>query len=128
MNQNRTDPQPVALIVEDDESIGMVAFEALRMASYQPELVRDGDSAWQRLHETRPAIVVLDLHLPYISGRELLRRIRADEQLNDTKVIVATADPITAHMLEQEADLVLIKPYSFVQLKELASRLHPFRG
>lgn len=111
--------------MEDDESIGMVAVEALRLASYQPEIARDGNTAWQRLTEADPAIVLLDLHLPYISGRELLRRIRADDRLKNMRVIVATADPLTARILEQEADLVLIKPYSLMQLKELASRLHP---
>jgi chemosensory pili system protein ChpA (sensor histidine kinase/response regulator) len=123
-----TDPKPLALIVEDDESIGMVAVEALRLANYNPELVRDGAVAWQRLVETDPAILLLDLHLPYVSGRELLRRIRANDRLKHLRVIVATADPITANILEREADLVLIKPYSIVQLKELASRLNPLVG
>lgn len=114
--------------MEDDESIGMVAVEALRLANYVPELVQDGNAAWQRLIETDPAIVLLDLHLPQISGRELLRRIRADDRLKEMRVIVATADPITANILEKEADLVLIKPYSLLQLKELASRLNPTVG
>jgi chemosensory pili system protein ChpA (sensor histidine kinase/response regulator) len=106
----------------------MVAVEALRLANYNPELVRDGAVAWQRLVETDPAILLLDLHLPYVSGRELLRRIRANDRLKHLRVIVATADPITANILEREADLVLIKPYSIVQLKELASRLNPLVG
>lgn len=128
MNYTTTKSKPLALIVEDDESIGMVAVEALRLANYVPELVQDGNAAWQRLIETDPAIVLLDLHLPQISGRELLRRIRADDRLKEMRVIVATADPITANILEKEADLVLIKPYSLLQLKELASRLNPTVG
>jgi len=116
---------PLGLVVEDDETLCMVASEALRMADYRTEVIKDGRLAQERLAQTTPAIVVLDLHLPQVSGREILRQIRDDRRLDKTRVIVATADPGLAEFLRDDADLVLLKPYSFFQLREFAMRLRP---
>ena len=115
---------PKALIIEDDEEQLYIFSEAMRSAEFDTEVVRDGRQAISHLDETQPAIVVLDLHLPYISGEEILAHIRA-HQTKATRVILATADPHTAKQLEAKADLVLLKPISFIQLRELASRFRP---
>lgn len=116
---------PLALIIEDDEEQLRVFLEALRMAEFEPETVRDGQAALTRLAEIEPVVVVLDLHLPGVAGREILRRIRADQRLRHTRVILATADHHAANLVRDEADLVLLKPISFIQLRDLASRLRP---
>ena len=64
-----------------------------------------------------------DLHLPEVSGTDLLMEIRADERLTKTRVIVATGDPYLANNLRPMADLVLIKPVGYVQLRDLAKHL-----
>jgi two-component system cell cycle response regulator DivK len=116
---------PLALIIEDDPKLATIFARALQMAEFDPEIAQDGKVALSRLAVTIPAVVVLDLHLPYVSGLEILRQIRADERLNQTHVILATADALMAENLRQEADLVLLKPISFSQLRDLASRLRP---
>jgi DNA-binding response OmpR family regulator len=77
------------------------------------------------LAETKPAVIVLDLHLPHVSGKNILQLIRSSHWLSETRVIIASADPITAEMVRSEADLVLLKPISFIQLHDLAARLRP---
>ena len=114
---------PLALIVEDDVDLATIFSEALKAADFKTEMVQDGQKALDLLAEMVPAVVVLDLHLPSVSGDEILKHIRADERLAKTRVIVATADPNTAQILEDDADLVLIKPISFRQLRDMASRL-----
>ena len=100
----------LALIVEDEPDLATIFSEALRTASFETEIIQDGQKALDRLAETVPAVVVLDIHLPSVSGVDILREIRADERLTKTRVMVTTADPSTAQVLEDEADLVLIKP------------------
>ena len=117
--------KPLALIVEDDDEQVSIFAEALRRAEYETEVAQDGQLALTRLGEIVPDLVVLDLHLPYISGREILRQIRTNARLAETRVIIATAAPSTADMLRHEADLVLIKPISFIQLRDLATRMRP---
>src|SRR5262245_948292 len=116
---------PLALIIEDDENLADIFSLALRRARFEVEIVREGDVALARLAETVPAVVVLDLHLPSVSGETILHQMRADERLADTKIILATADAFMAGELREEADLVLLKPISPNQLRELASRLRP---
>ena len=114
-----------ALIIEDNIDAATIFSEALEAARFDTEVIQSGDVALARLAATRPDVVVLDLNLPRVSGAEILRQIRADARLAQTCVIVATAHPRMAEGVRDEADLVLIKPVSFTQLRDLATRLAP---
>ena len=116
---------PFALIIEDDWDLSTIFAQALQAAEFETEIAEDGQVATTRLMETTPAVVVLDLHLPHVSGRDILDQIRTDPRLQDTRVMLATADPAMAEMLRSEADLILIKPISFSQMRDLAKRLRP---
>lgn len=116
---------PLALIIEDDEDIARIFSEALLQAAFQTEIIEDGQAALERLNEVEPMMVVLDLRLPYVSGEKILRHIRADERLAETRVMIATADSQMAQSLSDDADVVLLKPISFEQLYFLAGRLRP---
>ena len=113
-----------ALIIEDDQKLASIFAAALKMVKFDPEIIHDGHTASTRLAATIPDLVVLDLHLPYVSGQDLLKQIRADARLTQTRVIIVTADSALAENL-QEADLTLLKPVSMVQLRDLALRLRP---
>jgi CheY-like chemotaxis protein len=112
-----------ALIVEDDPWQAEIFSRALQQAGYETEIIGDGRSALARLEEIVPFLVVLDLQLPYVSGEVVLRHIRADERLVKVWVMLATANPQMAILLEGDSDFVLHKPVSFVQLSLLAARL-----
>jgi DNA-binding response OmpR family regulator len=116
---------PLALIIEDDGDLADIFANALQAAQYTTEIIADGAVAQARLQEVVPHLVVLDLHLPHVSGESLLRQIRSTPALACVKVLIASADPITADMLSPESDLVLVKPVSFSQLRDLAQRLRP---
>ncbi|MGC9358656.1 MAG: response regulator [Anaerolineae bacterium] len=113
----------LALIIEDDPDLATIFSEAVKAAGFKTEVIHDGDKALERLNATLPRVVVLDLHLPRVSGTDILRRIRTDKRLAETQVIVATADARMAEILHDQADLVLLKPISFIQLRTLAARL-----
>jgi CheY-like chemotaxis protein len=117
--------KPFALIIEDDEDLATIFAEALQAAKFETEIIRDGQEAIARLAETIPVVVVLDLHLPRVSGADVLRQIRADERLAQTRIMVATADSLMAEKLREQADLILLKPISFSQMRDLAARLRP---
>lgn len=112
-----------ALIVEDETDLAIIFSKALQEAGFETQIVRAGDTALMWLTSTAPQVVVLDLHLPRVPGEEVLEQIRADERLATTKVIIATADPRLAETLQDRADLVLLKPIGFSQLRDLAARL-----
>ena len=120
--------RPLAIIIEDNEDQNLVFTTALEQAGYYTESIQDGTQAQQRLTEVVPKVVVLDLHLPGIDGEKLLHQIRADKRLNGTRVILATADALLASALQSQADFVFLKPISFSQLNQLATRFHRLSG
>ena len=65
------------------------------------------------------------MHLPHISGADLLTEIRQDERFNKTNIILTTADARMAEAYEPIADFVMVKPISFVQLRDLSACLKP---
>jgi two-component system response regulator AdeR len=113
----------LGLIIEDDDDLSVIFSEALQAAGFKTEIIQSGDQALARLAVTTPDVVVLDLHLPRVAGMDILHQIRADARLAKTRVIVATAHPRMAESLRDEADLVLLKPISFSQLRDLAAIL-----
>jgi DNA-binding response OmpR family regulator len=114
---------PLALIIEDDYDLAAIFDEALKAAQFETKVIRTGDIALKELATSIPDVVVLDLHLPHVAGTDILKQIRADDRLNHVRVIVTTADARLGEMLQEEADLVLLKPISFSQLRDMAKRL-----
>ena len=112
-----------ALIIEDDLRLGAIYDTVLRQAGYETEIIQRGDEALQRLQRVSPSLILLDIHLPYVSGIDLLKVIRVTESLAKTPVIVLTADIYVAQTLEDQADYVLIKSFGVSRLRELVTKL-----
>jgi DNA-binding response OmpR family regulator len=115
-------PKPFALIVEDDRKLNEIIVLTLQK-DFDLETCANGDTAMELLGNVVPQIVVLDLNIPGTPGREILTHIRSNKRFARTHVIVATADGRQAETLHNEADIVLLKPVSPGQLKELALRV-----
>ncbi len=116
--------EQLALIIEDDEDLSEIFGQALSAAGYSIEIIRDGRLAQERIGLLIPKVVTLDMHIPHVHGDVLLKQIRADARLAKTRVVVTTADAQMAENARPLADLVLIKPITFSQLRDLTARLH----
>ena len=111
------------LIVEDEEALGTLLEYNLTKEGFETSLVRDGEEALLRIEEERPDAVVLDWMLPSVSGIEVCRRLRANQDTQNIPVVMLTArseesDKIRG--LETGADDYLTKPFS---MPELAARI-----
>lgn len=116
----------LALIIEDDEDLANIFAEALRGVGFEVEHAADGQVARERLKNgPAPYIILLDMHLPHVSGADLLADMKKDDRFNETTIIITTADARMGETYGDMADFVLIKPISFVQLRDLTSRLKP---
>ena len=115
--------KPFALIIEDDRDISALFRHVLDIAGYHTEIILHGKEAVSRLDSVRPDIVLLDLHLPGVSGTQILEHVRADERLKSVPVVVITAYARDAESLPVEPDLVLMKPVNLEQLSNLVQRL-----
>ncbi len=116
-------PQSRALVIEDDKKLVSFFTMALQVAGFDADVASDGLTALDWLAHNIPDVVILDLHLPFISGKKILQKIRADERMTQTRVIVATADSIMADELRTAADFILLKPISFFHLHNMVKGL-----
>jgi two-component system cell cycle response regulator DivK len=119
----------LALIIEDDEDLASIFAEALRGVGFEVEIIADGQASQERLkHGATPFLILLDMHLPHVSGADLLTNIiKREERFAKTIIIITTADARMGEAYNEEVDFVMIKPISFVQLRDLTSRLKPKR-
>ncbi|WP_117236348.1 ATP-binding protein [Vibrio maerlii] len=112
--QNETDNLPALsiLLVEDNRVNAIVAQSFLNSCGHTIEWVTDGLLAIDKLKEQRFDLIVMDNHMPNLSGVETIKRVRQELNL-DTAIFAYTADVFKeAHdeFLTAGADFVLTKP------------------
>ena len=112
-----------AFVIEDDPDLSTIFVKALEAAGFKVEAIRDGEVAQKRLQEEAPRVIVLDMHLPHVDGATLLKQIHENPAFSNTKIILATADNVRAEFYRDKATIVLVKPISFSQLRDLSARL-----
>ena len=115
--------KPLAFVIEDDPDLSEIFAMTFEAADSKLRSFRDGQAASEPPAGTPPAVILLDLHLPRVTGNTILQNIHANERFAKTSVIVATADARQAAELHVQADLVLLKPVGVDQLRELAKRM-----
>jgi two-component system response regulator AdeR len=116
---------PLAYVIEDDEIIAKIFSTAVREAKFETVIIRDGIEAMKKLETSIPDLVILDLHLPGISGINILRSIRSDPRFEKTRVLIASADATQSEFLRVSADEVLIKPIGFLKMRDIAVQYRP---
>jgi two-component system response regulator MtrA len=117
--------KPFALIIEDDPKLGFILDIALKQMGFDTRLDTRGDQYQSILMNITPALVILDLHLPYSSGKDIYKSLKANPSLRETLVVITTADIILAKKLEKDADMVLTKPVSVVRLRNIIEERWP---
>ena len=108
------------LIVEDEDALADTVRYNLEREGYSVSIAPDGRRALERFRSEAPALVILDLMLPELSGLDVCRAIRAE---SDVPIIMVTAKDAEADKvagLELGADDYVTKPFS---VRELISRV-----
>jgi CheY-like chemotaxis protein len=83
------------LLVEDNEKNRKLARDVLTHEGYRLLETETGEEAVRLAQEHRPALVLMDIHLPGIDGIEALRRLRADPATRAIPVLAVTASAMT---------------------------------
>jgi DNA-binding response OmpR family regulator len=121
MERIASDSRPLIMLVEDDTSLASTLSAFLRLTGYDVVAVQNGEKALSELAKNQPNIVVLDVLMPGIDGREVLRRLR--QSGNWVPVILLTQVSGTAERImaiEEGADDYLNKPF---EPQELVARI-----
>lgn len=117
--------RPSALIIEDDPKQGIIFQVALQQAGFDADIDPDGKLFSARLANPPPALIILDIHLPFASGIDIFEQIKSNENWAKAVVIVATADLLLSKSLEGKAEYVLIKPVSVTRIMNIVSTRWP---
>lgn len=110
-----TEPGDRILVVDDEPDIVALVAYHLARAGYRVSTASSGTEALRAAKEEAPALLVLDLMLPELSGFEVLERMKADAALADIPVLMLTArreEPDRVQGLSLGADDYLVKPFS----------------
>ncbi|MCW8835220.1 MAG: response regulator [Rhodospirillales bacterium] len=113
------------LIVEDNE-LNMKLFNDLLQAhGYDTIQTNDGRDALALAQENRPDLILMDIQLPEISGLDVTKMIKADDDLKDTPVIAVTAFAMKGDeekIREGGCDGYIAKPISVPQFLETVAK------
>ncbi|BDG02660.1 response regulator [Anaeromyxobacter oryzae] len=116
-------PAPDILLVDDDADIREALMLALELEGYAVAAARHGGEAWALLDAgVRPALILLDLAMPVLSGPELLARIRADARLAALPIVILTAFGSLAAGVSDAANGCLHKPVDLADLLSIVAR------
>jgi CheY-like chemotaxis protein len=113
------------LVVDDESSMRSLTRMILESVGYEVVEAAHGAAALERVKESQVDLVVTDLMMPVMAGRELVGRLRADPETASIPIVVISANSST---VATGADAVLGKPFEAFALLEAASSLAGSRG
>jgi two-component system, OmpR family, alkaline phosphatase synthesis response regulator PhoP len=108
-------PHKTILLVDDDREIVKILSEYLEAEQYTVITANNGQTALQRIYNERPDCVILDVMLPDEDGWSVTRKIRSDNRVKHTPIILLTArvdDTDKIIGLELGADDYVTKPFN----------------
>ena len=111
-----------ALVVDDDEELVELIRDVLDVdGRFEVRVANNGFDAGMMVKEYRPDVIVLDVMLPDINGKEVCQRVRSDPNLDDVRIIcisgMVEADKI-GELKEAGADDFMQKPFEVENLVE----------
>lgn len=113
--------RPVLLLADDEAAITEQLGPFLERAGFSVSVAADGMTAIARAAELRPSLIVLDVMMPHLDGREVLRRLRRSGDWTPVILLTRVGDAVERAMaLEEGADDYLNKPFD---PHELAARI-----
>lgn len=135
---NVTNRAAEIMLVEDNLGDVYLTKEAFKSAhfKYNLHIAKDGDEALQMLNKKgsfkkvpKPDLILLDLNLPKVDGRELLEIIKSDKKLKNIPVIILSGsatdtDITTSYNLH--ANSYLVKPDNFDDYKEIITSIENY--
>ena len=116
------------LVVEDDDSIALAVDFLLTREGYAHDRIATGAGALDRIRDSRPDIVLLDVMLPDVSGHQICRDVRGAADLTQVRILMMSARGSATERqrgLASGADGFIAKPFALSTLSAELRRLLP---
>lgn len=102
---------PRIMVLEDEPVLYGLLRDLLKYEGYEVIKPSAPGEILNEMHTLKPAAVLIDVHLKEINGLDLLERIRQDEQLRGTFVVMSSGIDYQRESLQRGADSFIMKPY-----------------
>lgn len=102
------------LVVEDDSDINALLRRILISAGYAVDQAYSGTEGWLYLRQETPALILLDLMLPGLTGEEFLTKLRAEAHKNCPVIVISAKSALSdkVGLLDLGADDYITKPFA----------------
>ncbi|MDZ8056004.1 response regulator [Nostoc sp. DedVER01b] len=103
------------LVVDDNPDLRTYVSDIIRSNGYQVHTARNGAEGLQIAQKVLPSLIITDLMMPLVTGLEMIRMIRSEENLKGTPIILLTAkvdEETRIESTEHGADAYLAKPFN----------------
>ncbi len=122
-----TEPTGPILVVDDDTDVRNLLVGHLRRAGFAVVEARDGGEALERVRDTSPSLVLMDIRMPVMDGVEALRRLRMQEETSRIPIVMMTASPGVMESNRSAVELlgggvILSKPWTAEELAAVIGR------
>lgn len=104
--------KPLAVVIDDEPSAAKLLERMASQAGYATLCAPDGERGLALIRRHNPALILLDLALPKVSGLDVLEELRDDPQLASTPVVIVSVSDDRKTTIEAGACEHLIKPIS----------------
>jgi len=114
------------LVIEDEDNIATALDFLLTREGHSHVRMASGQGAVQRIRETRPDLVLLDVMLPDVSGYQIVQDLRADPALSGIRVLMMTARGSVVERrkgMALGADGFIAKPFELDELRAEMTRI-----
>jgi two-component system phosphate regulon response regulator PhoB len=114
------------LVVEDEDNIAIALDYLMTREGYAHDRVASGAEALDRIRDTKPDLVLLDVMLPEVSGYEICQAVRMDPNLASVKILMMTARGSAIERrkgMALGADGFISKPFDLKELRDEVRRL-----
>ena len=115
-----------ALIVEDHPDMLKVLTSEMEMMGFSVIGAKDGKEGVEKAIKEKPNLILMDIMMPFMDGRDATRLIRSNPETQDIPILVATAranNSVLESCIEAGSNDYILKPFTF---KELQKKVQDF--
>ena len=114
------------LLVEDDIHLRELFKKILESAGYDVLELGDGREVITTIRQEAPALLILDMNLPYVDGPAVIEQIKRETDLPSFKIMGLTASTAFVNSpIQDDVDVFMMKPVSLKDLTTMTNRLLP---
>jgi len=116
------------LVVDDMASMRNVMTHMLKsLGHHNNDEAENGLQALKMLRQSHYDLLVTDLHMPNLNGKQLLEKVRADHKLHDLPVLMVTCEDdrsVVMSLIAEKVTGFIVKPFKLETLKKQLSKIN----